>query len=103
MANRVQLILENSDFNQWMYVDSRSNPADDASHEISPSNQEKVNRWLNDPQVLWLDESKWTNHGKKDIPEVDQDDPEEKAKFSVHVTSAVNEGITSKVQNRISL
>ena len=102
VANRVQLIRENSDVNQWMYVDSRSNPADDTSRGISPSNQEKVNRWLNGPEFLWLDESKWTTHGKKDIPEVDQDDPEVKIKLSVHVTSAGDEGITSTVQNRIS-
>ena len=30
-----------------------------------------------------------TIHGKKDIPEVHQDDPEVKTKLSVHVTSAV--------------
>ena len=44
VANRVQLIWENSDVNQWMNVDSRSNPADDTSHRISPSIQEKVSR-----------------------------------------------------------
>ena len=102
VANRVQLIQENSDVNQWMYVDSRSNPADDTSCGISPSNQEKVNRWLNGIEFLWLDESKWVTHGKKGIPEVDQDDPEVKKKLSAHVTSAVNEGITSTVQSRIS-
>ena len=101
VVNGVQLIQENSDVNQWMYVDSRSNPADDTSRGISPSNQEKVHRWLNGPEFLWLDKSKWTTHGKKDIPEVDQDNPEVKTKLSVHVTGAVNEGITA-VQNRIS-
>ena len=64
VANRVQLIRENSYVNQWMYVDSRSNPADNTSCGISPSNQGKVNRWLNGPEFLWLDESKWTTHGK---------------------------------------
>ena len=49
MTNRVQLIQENSDVNQWMYDDLRSNLANEASHRISPSNQEKVNRWLNGP------------------------------------------------------
>ena len=29
VVNRVQLIRENSDVNQWIYVDSRSNPGDD--------------------------------------------------------------------------
>ena len=102
VANRVRLIRENSAVNQWIYVESRSNPADDTSRGISLSNQEKINRWLNCPEFLWLDESKWTTHGKKDIPEVDQDDPEVKIKLSVHVTSAGDEGITSTVQNRIS-
>ena len=101
-ANRVPLIQEKSDVNQWMYVDSRSNPADATSRGISPSDQEKVNKWLNGPEFLWLDESKWTTNGKKDIPEVDQDDPEVKIKLSVHVTSARDEGITTAVQNRIS-
>ena len=69
---------------------------------ISPSNQEKVSRWLNGPEFLWLDEPKLTTHGKKDIPEVDHDDPEVKIKLPVHVTSAGDEGITSTVQSRIS-
>ena len=102
VANRVQLIWENSDVNQWINVDARSNPADDTSHRISPSIQEKVSRWLNGPEFLWLGESKWTTHGKKDIPKDDQGDPEVKTKLPVHVTSAVDEGITSAVQKRIS-
>ena len=85
-----------------MYVDLRSNPANDTSYGVSPSNQEKVSRWLNGSEFLWLDESKWTTHGKKDILEVDQDDPEVKTRLSVCVTSAVDKGITSTVQNRIS-
>ena len=64
--------------------------------------QEKVSRWLNGPEFLWLGESKWTTHGKKDIPKDDQGDPEVKTKLPVHVTSAVDEGITSAVQKRIS-
>ena len=84
-----------------MYVGSKSNLSDNTSCGISPSNQEKVKRWLNGPKFLWQDESRRTAHGKKDIPEVDQDDPEVKKKLSVHVISAVNEGITS-VQSRIS-
>ena len=58
VANRVQLILKNSDVNQWMYFVSGCNSADDTSRGISLSNQEKVKRWLNGPEFLWLDESK---------------------------------------------
>ena len=61
-----------------------------------------INRWLNGPEFLWLDESKWTTYGKKDIPEVDQDNPEVKTILSVSVISAVNESLTSTVQRRIS-
>ena len=52
VANKVQLIRENLDVNQWMYVDSRSNRTDDKSRGISPSNHKKVSRWLNDPEFL---------------------------------------------------
>ena len=93
MTNIALLIQKNSDVNQWLHVDSRSNPTDDTSSAILPPNKEKVNRWLNGPEFLWLDESKLTTHGKKDISKVDQDDPEVKTKHSVHVTSAVNKGI----------
>ena len=85
-----------------MYVNSNSNSADDTSRGILPSNQDKVNRYLNDSEILWLDESKWTTHGKKGISEFDQGDPEVKKKLSVHVASVVNEGKTSTVYSRIS-
>ena len=94
MANSVQLIRDNLDVNQWIYGDSKSNPTDDVSHGISQSNREVVNRCLNGPDFLWLDESNWTTHGKKNISEVDQDGPEVKTKLSVHATGTVNEGIT---------
>ena len=44
VANRVQLTGKNSNVNQWMNVDSRSNSADNTSRGISLSNQGKVNR-----------------------------------------------------------
>ena len=48
---------------------------DNTSCGILPSNQERVSGWLNGLEFLWLDQSKWTTNGKKDIPGVDQDDP----------------------------
>ena len=53
-------------------------------------------------EFLWLDESKWITNRKKDIPEIDYDDTEVKAKLSVLFTSAVDQSITSTVQSRIS-
>ena len=39
VTNRVQLIKENSDVSQWMYIKSKFNPADDTSRGLSASNQ----------------------------------------------------------------
>ena len=62
---------------------------------IKPGKGQQKVEWF-----LLLDESKWTLHGKKGIAEGDQDDPKVKTKLSVHVTSAVNDGIA--VQSSIS-
>ena len=44
VANRVQLIHDNSNTNQWHYVDTKSNPADDASRGLDVTNTKKVQR-----------------------------------------------------------
>ena len=44
VANRVQLIHDNSNTNQWHYVDTNSNPADDASRGLDVTNTKKVQR-----------------------------------------------------------
>ena len=47
-----------------MYVhESKSHPADDIFRGLSPSNQEKVKRWVKGP---WKDESTWVNQGEKE-------------------------------------
>ena len=61
VTNRVQLIKENSDVSHWMYIESKFNLADDASHGLSPTNQERVKRWVKGPEFLWKDESSWVN------------------------------------------
>ena len=38
VANRVQLICDNLNTNQWHYVDPKSNPADDASRSLDVTN-----------------------------------------------------------------
>ena len=46
VANRVQLIRDNSEKEVWRYVDTKQNPADDASHGINASNIAKNSRWF---------------------------------------------------------
>ena len=57
VANRVQLIKENSDVSQWMDIESNFNPTNDTSHRLSASNQDKVKHWVRGPEFLWNDES----------------------------------------------
>ena len=70
MANRVQLIKENSDVSQWIYIESKFYQADDASRGLSASNQEKVKHWVRGPKSLWKDESSWVNQGDKESLEL---------------------------------
>ena len=78
MANRVQLIKENSDVSQWMYIESKFNPADDTSFGLSATNQEKVKHWIRGPESLWKDGTSWVNLGDKETLELNEDDPEVK-------------------------
>ena len=48
-ANTVQPIHDNSNTNQWHYVDTKSNPVDDASRGLDVTNTKKVQRWYNGP------------------------------------------------------
>ena len=52
VANRVQLIHDNSNTNLWYYVDTKSNPADDASRGLDVTNTKKVQNWYNVPAFL---------------------------------------------------
>lgn len=52
VANRVQLIRDVSDPNQWYYVDTSDNPADHASRGLHASGIHSTN-WLQGPKFLW--------------------------------------------------
>ncbi|XP_065108476.1 uncharacterized protein [Paramisgurnus dabryanus] len=52
VANRVQLIRDNSDPSQWHYVDTAENPADHASRGLRASDINSTN-WLRGPKFLW--------------------------------------------------
>ncbi len=55
VANRVQLIRENTNLNQWHYVDTSENPADYASRGLRASDILSTN-WLSGPEFLWKEE-----------------------------------------------
>ena len=51
-ANRVQLISENSDVNQWRYIETKKNLVDYASCDLTPSYSKKVKSWISGPEFL---------------------------------------------------
>ena len=55
VANRVQLIRENTNPNQWYYIDTAENPADHASRGLQASDISSTN-WLSGPKFLWEQE-----------------------------------------------
>lgn len=56
VANRVAAIHEASSSHQWLYVDTKNNPADDASRGLSASEISSESRWLNGPEFFVSEE-----------------------------------------------
>lgn len=76
VANRVAVIQALSSVSQWRFVDSKLNPADDASRGLNIEAFLNSKRWINGPDFLSHNETQWPP-----IPEILQnsipsDDPE---------------------------
>ena len=52
IVNRIQITKENLNVNQWKYVSTKSNPADDGSRELYATNSNKVTCWFSGPEFL---------------------------------------------------
>ena len=59
VANRVQLIHDNTNKNHWGYVATNMNPSDAASRGITMEDKHAVDIWLNDPKILWENNKGW--------------------------------------------
>ena len=88
VANRITTIHEGSRQDQWYYVNTGSNPADDASGGLSAEELIHKTRWINGPPFLWEVEDCWPR--QPDVPvKIREDDPEvkkERKAFSVAST-----------------
>ena len=56
VANRVQKIRAVSLKEEWSYVNTKENPADDASRGLSMKQSDKVHRWLYGPERLYQED-----------------------------------------------
>ena len=85
VANRVELIRSYSNPNQWKYVSTNDNPADDASRGISGERPSQQRRWFEGPEFLWKPEQEWPQQ-PVDMGQIRNDDPEIKPQVESNAT-----------------
>jgi hypothetical protein len=73
VGNRVGEILESSAFEDWNYVPSAANPADDASRGLDPAEFDIQHRWFSGPEFLKVS-TNWPT--LPTLPPVETSDPE---------------------------
>ena len=84
VANRVAQIRSKTTKEQWNYIDSSSNPADDGSRGMSAMQFLKNPRWITGPRFLWQPEDEWIEPTPIEV--IPLDDPEVKQScFSTNV------------------
>ena len=97
VANRHQLIRSYSEKEEWRHVDTKENPADDASRGLAMGQEDKVKRWLNGPEFLYTQLQNDESAISSDIPE---DDPE--VIKTVNSCAVEPETILNVLERRIS-
>ncbi|XP_070567324.1 uncharacterized protein [Ptychodera flava] len=75
---------------KWKYINTKSNPADDASRGLTVDKFLQNKRWLQGPDFLWKPESEWpTQEGISGA--LSNKDPEVKREVSVYSTVLVEQ------------
>ena len=100
MTNRVQTIKENSNIEQWKYISSKDNPADDGSRGLDATKVTKVTRWFNGPVLPWKAESEWTVSAE--FQPSNEEDPEVRKEVARNAIAIENCDILDTLEERIS-
>ena len=91
VANRLAIIQDGSDENQWKYVPTEMNPADHASRGLSVSELFSKKEWLHGPEFLWKEESKWPSAADHQESKEASDEVNSKmTEIPVHVSTVKN-------------
>uniref|UniRef100_A0A6P7GL53 Uncharacterized protein LOC114339493 n=1 Tax=Diabrotica virgifera virgifera TaxID=50390 RepID=A0A6P7GL53_DIAVI len=77
VTNRINLILDYSTLNQWNWINTEENVADDATRLRSSTKMSTSCRWLNGSSFLKSEENKWPRISTK--PTVDDSELEKRA------------------------
>ena len=99
VANRAEMIKEDSDPTQWFYVSSKENPADYSSRGVEANNVNVVKTWFEGPSFLWRSASNWNIDKSKG--RLSAEDPEVKKEAHICVTS-LKDDILLRLENRLS-
>lgn len=98
VANRVAVIHNLSNEQQWRYVRSEQNPADDASRGLHIIPLLTSVRWLNAPPFLSQNESEWPS-SPQDIGQIPPGDPEVKPDITVNTVILTNAATTKLIEH----
>ena len=90
VANRVQQIRDQTSPSQWRHVETKCNPADDASRGITAKELVESSRWISGPEFLWTPEDQWPQPLENQDLVTPSDDPEVK-KVTSYATSTQEE------------
>ena len=84
VANRVKIICDHTDVEQWRYVPSKINPADHASRGTTGKQCTEAKDWLKGSKFLWDSERKFPSENVS--TEIDENDKGVKKIFATEVT-----------------
>ena len=93
VANRVQEIQDKTSPKQWRYVETKSNPADDASRALGARDISN-SKWILGPEFLWKEDNQWPEamNGRETIAgKPSKKDPEVKRVVAMATTTSASE------------
>ena len=99
-ANRIYQIKENTNVEQWSYIPTRENPADDASTGLNAEWESPNSRWFQGPSFLWQEEEHWPNQDES--VELATENPELRKETKSFATVVKQEDIIGYLEERIS-
>ena len=96
VANRVQLINDHTDKEQWNFVDTKNNPADHGSGGLFGKKILQAKSWFHGPEFLWKSVEHWP---KQELAyHLSENDPEVRAK-KVDVNVVKIRGVNEVLEN----
>lgn len=102
VANRIAAIHDATSPQQWKYVNTESNPADEASRGLPVTESLDEVRWIKGPSFLWQPESTWPKRPNNTI-KIQDDDLELKREVTACATQVkTHDEVFTKIFERFS-